>query len=222
MGVIHHLPPRGHYLAHEVGRLAGVSGHTVGQWARRGFIRSSQSQTQPRVYSFQDVAEAIVVHELLDEGFSHQQIKTLIHALREHYGDWPLTVAPLAVAEDPTAESTWKALLLVYPEGPYEWARAGLQQTHVSELRRVAGELRRGGWATRNLPDLEHVEVDPDRLSGKPTVRGRRISVEHVARLAGQPGGRELLADDYDLRSEEIDDAVRWWRATEAYENQAA
>lgn len=59
-----HLPPRGHYLAREVGLLAGVPGHTVGQWARRGYIQSSQSAGRPRVYSFQDVAEAMVVHEL--------------------------------------------------------------------------------------------------------------------------------------------------------------
>src|SRR2546430_17543574 len=54
------LPPRGQYLAHEVGRLAGVSGPQVGQWARNGYIRSSQSDGLPRIYSFQDVAEAMV------------------------------------------------------------------------------------------------------------------------------------------------------------------
>jgi hypothetical protein len=53
--------PRGWYLAREVGLLAGVSGEKVGQWARYGYIRSSWSSTIPRVYSFQDVAEAIAV-----------------------------------------------------------------------------------------------------------------------------------------------------------------
>lgn len=59
------MSPRGYYLAHEVGWLAGVSGDRIGQWARRGYIRSSVSSVVPRVYSFQDVAEAMVVHELL-------------------------------------------------------------------------------------------------------------------------------------------------------------
>jgi DNA-binding transcriptional MerR regulator len=58
MGHIRELPPRGHYLASEVGRLAGVSGQSIGQWARNGYLRSSQSDGPPRVYSFQDVAEA--------------------------------------------------------------------------------------------------------------------------------------------------------------------
>jgi hypothetical protein len=32
------------------------------QWARYGYIRSSWSSTISRIYSFQDVAEAIAVH----------------------------------------------------------------------------------------------------------------------------------------------------------------
>ena len=55
------MPPVGHYLAREAGSLAGVSGDKIGQWARRGYIRSSQRTHVPRVYSFQDVAEAMVI-----------------------------------------------------------------------------------------------------------------------------------------------------------------
>ena len=33
--------PHGHFLAGEAGELAGVSGSTIGQWARRGYIRDS-------------------------------------------------------------------------------------------------------------------------------------------------------------------------------------
>ncbi len=54
------MGPRGQFLSHVVGPLAGVSGQTIGQWARRGYIRSSQSSDAPRVYSYQDVAEAMV------------------------------------------------------------------------------------------------------------------------------------------------------------------
>lgn len=78
MGHLHRMPPRGDYLAHEVGQLAGVSGHTVGQWARNGYIRPSQSVGPPHVYSFQDVAEAILVHELLDRGVPYEDIKATI------------------------------------------------------------------------------------------------------------------------------------------------
>ena len=62
--------PRAHgrFLAAEVGELAGVSGTTIGQWARRGYIRPSVSGELPHVYSVEDVAEAAIVGELLDRG----------------------------------------------------------------------------------------------------------------------------------------------------------
>src|SRR5918997_377616 len=55
----------GHFLAAEVGELAGVSGTTIGQWARWGYIRSSVSGGDPHVYSVEDVGEAVIVGELL-------------------------------------------------------------------------------------------------------------------------------------------------------------
>ena len=99
MGTLVKMPPRGHYLAWEAGQLAGVSGHVIGQWARRGYIRASQSEEIPKVYSFQDVAEAMVVHDLLVRGVTHRDIKRAIDALHE-YGDWPLSEAPLATTAD--------------------------------------------------------------------------------------------------------------------------
>ena len=47
--------PHGHFLAGEAGELAGVSGTTIGQWARWGYIRASQSGGDPHVYSVEDV-----------------------------------------------------------------------------------------------------------------------------------------------------------------------
>src|SRR4051794_13164324 len=48
----------GRLLAADVAELAGVSGTTIGQWARRGYIRSSQSDGEPRGYSVEGVGEA--------------------------------------------------------------------------------------------------------------------------------------------------------------------
>jgi DNA-binding transcriptional MerR regulator len=83
-----------------VGQLAGVSGTTIGQWARWGYIRSSRSDGEPRVYSVEDVAEAAIVHALLDRGVKHAQVRRVISRLGE-YGDWPLSEAPLATTEEP-------------------------------------------------------------------------------------------------------------------------
>jgi DNA-binding transcriptional MerR regulator len=78
-----------------VGELAGVSGNTIGQWARWGYIRASQSTGDPHVYSVEDVAEAAIVHALLERGVSHAQVRRAIAHLP---GTWPLSDAQLAVA----------------------------------------------------------------------------------------------------------------------------
>ena len=89
----------GHFLAAEVGELAGVSGTTIGQWARRGYIRSSGSDGEPRVYSLEDVLEATIVGELLGRGVRHADVRRAIERLGEEYGDWPLSQAPLGTTD---------------------------------------------------------------------------------------------------------------------------
>ena len=89
------MKSHGEFLAGAVGELAGVSGNTIGQWARWGYIRASQSDGDPHVYSVEDVAEASMVKALLDRGISHMQVRRAIAHLGE-YGDWPLSEARLA------------------------------------------------------------------------------------------------------------------------------
>src|SRR3954471_21482626 len=90
----------GEFLAGAVGELAGVSGNTIGQWARWGYIRASQSDGDPHVYSAEDVAEAAMVHALLELGISHMQVRRAIAALAGEYGAWPLSEASLAVTRN--------------------------------------------------------------------------------------------------------------------------
>ena len=87
----------GEFRAAEVGEMAGVSGTTVGQWARRGLIRSSQRDEEPRLYGVEDVAEAAMVRALLEAGASHAEIHRAIARLP---GRWPLSAADLAVTTD--------------------------------------------------------------------------------------------------------------------------
>lgn len=92
----------GRLLAADVGELVGVSGTTIGQWARRGYIRSSQREAEPRVYAVEDVAEAAVVRALLDRGVRRPQIRQAVARLRRA-GDrepWPLVRARLGTVVD--------------------------------------------------------------------------------------------------------------------------
>src|SRR3954447_15472086 len=89
--------PHGHFLAGEAGELAGVSGNTIGQWARWGYIRASQSDGDPHVYSVEDAAEAVTVSELLGRGVTHTQGRGAVEHLP---GRWPLSDAVLAVTRE--------------------------------------------------------------------------------------------------------------------------
>jgi uncharacterized protein (DUF433 family) len=77
------------------------------------------------------------------------------------------------------------------------------------DLKAVRGALAAGGWVALQTP-REHIEVDPERLSGRPTVRGHRIATEVVADMATRPEGRELLTEDFGLTDEEIAEAVAY------------
>lgn len=87
--------PHGRFLAKEVGLLAGVSGTRIGQWARWGYIKASQSDGDPHVYSVEDVLEAAMVGALLRRGVRRADIRAAVAAL-DRYGPWPLSEAELA------------------------------------------------------------------------------------------------------------------------------
>ncbi|MDP9403463.1 MAG: DUF433 domain-containing protein [Actinomycetota bacterium] len=230
------MPPLGYYLAREVGRLAGVSGDRIGQWARRGYIRSSQSSGRPRVYSYQDVAEAMVVHELVLHKVRLSDIKAAISFVRESFGSgWPLSQAVATRSLSvPSGEGQWtemagtEGLQRRPPRGKRPRLVAGDTEMGTMagvlegvDLHRIVSDLSRGGWAVRELPELEHIEVDPERLSGRPVVRGSRVSAEFAGQLAATTDGRALLRDEYELTDDEIEDARRWWGAVQRYEQAA-
>jgi uncharacterized protein (DUF433 family) len=131
--------------------------------------------------------------------------------LRDLHGNrWPLQSAELGTAGGAVValeqDATWDI-------GDRVWQR----QIAPDHLRRVARILRRGGWAARDLPDLEHVEVNPNRLSGRPTITGRRVSAEMVGQMADDANGVEDLREDFYLSDAEIADARRWWHAVQEF-----
>jgi len=127
----------GHLSAGEVGELAGVSGNTIGQWARWGYIRASQSDGDPHVYSVEDVAEASMVSELLSRGVRHRDVRRAILHLGD-YGEWPLSEAPLATTPE-------GRLVLLRENGEiYALSARGWQlMTPPPEIRDVRLRLRR-------------------------------------------------------------------------------
>jgi uncharacterized protein (DUF433 family)/DNA-binding transcriptional MerR regulator len=183
------------YLAHEAAPLVGVPGDRIGQWARWGHIRASVSAGDPHVYSFDDVAEALAVHLLLDAGFTLPLVRRAVERLGGAAAR-PLSSGALHVVDHRLAVERGDVLEDVFTD----------HGVLPLDGRLVAGDLlRRGGWPAHRLGDLRFVAVDPARLSGRPHVRGTRIPVEDV--VADPDVGREL-----GLTHEQVTDAIRWWQ----------
>jgi uncharacterized protein (DUF433 family)/DNA-binding transcriptional MerR regulator len=192
----------GHYSAYEVARLAGVTPRRIGQWARYGIIPFRHQSR--RVYSFADAAEAVLAHYLVEQGLMPRDVRAIVTNLRERFGSWPLAAAPLE----------HEGRLVVLREGPnlYIDVLKHVEQEIIVgtvDLTAVRDALGRGGWVALRHPH-EHIEVNPERLSGRPTIRGRRISTETVASLATRDEGLELLYEDFGLTREQIEDAVAY------------
>jgi uncharacterized protein (DUF433 family) len=77
----------------------------------------------------------------------------------------------------------------------------------VLSLTEVREALASGGWVALKKPRV-HIEINPDRLSGHPTIRGRRVPTSLVADVANRDDGRTVLRSEFGLSDDEIDDAV--------------
>ncbi len=151
------------YLAHEAGRLAGVDGDRIGQWARWGHIRASVSTGDPHVYDFADVADALAVRILLDAGLPLRMIRAAV----EHLG-----------GEHPLAEG------IHVVDGRMAVERPGGLEDVFSEQRVLdldgrlepVALLRAGGWPS--LMTGVPVDVDPERAAGHPCRPGTRTPVK--------------------------------------------
>lgn len=214
--------PAGWYLASDVAQLVGVDPRRIGQWAAHEYIVASRAEGPPQVFGYNDVAEALLVrYLLLERGVPQREIRTTVENCRREFGNWPLTNAPLALIQ----KGKVAQVVLNRPDGAYDIGKSTGNQKLVpgiDELRVIAQLLRRGGWVILYHPNIEHIEVDPGTMSGQPVIRGRRLPAAQVAIMAGEPGGRRELRDDYRLKAVEINDAVEWWRAVALETRKAA
>jgi uncharacterized protein (DUF433 family) len=157
------------------------------------------------------VAEAIVVHWLRARGFDYDRIHRAIAEAREDHPSWPLIRAPLGVAQHAVEGDPRGAIVLERDEGVFvDTAARGDQITLPPEmLEDFAMMLRRGGWYAEEL-GLERIEVDPLKMGGIPSIRGRRWPLERVAQLATDAQGRLILIEDYGLDDRDIEESVAW------------
>jgi uncharacterized protein (DUF433 family)/DNA-binding transcriptional MerR regulator len=206
----------GVFSPYRAGALAGVSGNRIGQWARYGLIRPHAYEGRPtNRYAFFDVAEAIVVHWLQSLEFGYPEIHDAIAAARREHPQWPLLHGTLGVARH--ALETDRGVIVQQVDGQYvEVGRRSGQAILKPELLDFARDMvHTGGWLAHKL-GLIRIEVDPQKLGGAPSLRGRRWPVERVAQIAADSEGRGLLIEDYGLDERDIEESLRWTEAAAA------
>jgi uncharacterized protein (DUF433 family) len=200
------------------GALAGVSGNRIGQWARNGLVHPAYFEGRPRnLYTFNDVAEAIVIRWLLDRSFTYDAIHGAIEKARAEHPDWPLLEAPLGVAQHAVRGDPRGVIVLKIENGVYVSTSVGAEQVTLKPqlLDEARDMLRRGGWIAAQL-ELRRIEVDPGKLGGAPSLRGRRWPIERIAQIAADDEGRTLLVEDYGIDDGEIDESLRWMECASA------
>jgi uncharacterized protein (DUF433 family) len=209
---------RGVFPPWRAGALAGISGNRIGQWARYGLIRPSHYEGRPRnLYAFNDVAEAIVIRWLLERSFNYEAIHAAVERARDEHPNWPLLEAPLGVAQHAVEGDPRGVIVLRVEKGVFvETSDKPGQMTLKPQLLEEARDmLRRGGWIAAQL-QLRRIEVDPQKLGGAPSLRGRRWPIERIAQIASDSEGRSLLVGDYGLDQRDIDESLRWMECASA------
>jgi uncharacterized protein (DUF433 family) len=202
----------GAYSPGMAGALAGVSGLSIGQWARHRLIRPGVFEGRPtNLYSYYDVAEAVVVRWLIGQGFTHKQIRQALNGVRDAHPRWPLLHAPLGVGRLSVDDRA--TLVRRIESGEYVDAidKSRPDQILIKPvlLDQARDMLAHGGWIAA-VKNLQRIEVQPLKLGGAPTLVGHRWTVEQVERLAADQEGRSVLLDTYGLTAEEIDESVAW------------
>jgi len=165
---------------------------------------------RPSVYSYADAGEAVIARYLIDQQVKPKKIREMVERLRERFGEWPLARAPLEHEGGLVVIREGTKVLVDVVDRPEHLVEEG---TFLS-LTDVRQALERGGWVALRKPRA-HIQVDPDRLSGRPTIRNRRIPTAMVAELAERDEGRVLLRREFGLTEEEIDDAVAYEKDVE-------
>lgn len=60
------------------------------------------------------------------------------------------------------------------------------------------------------MDELNRIEFNPDILSGKPVIKGTRISVEIILNKISAGTNRERIQDELDISKEDITAAVKY------------
>jgi tetratricopeptide (TPR) repeat protein len=115
--------------------ILGVSESRLRYWSQIGFVGPSRREGGKQVYSFQDLAAVKAARELMDRGFSPNDIRRALEKVRTQLPDMDRPLEHLRVAFD------GKELLLVEEGGAFSLSGQRVFDFGLGELR-----ARASGW----------------------------------------------------------------------------
>jgi tetratricopeptide (TPR) repeat protein len=134
--------------------ILGISESRLRYWSQIGFVGPSRREGGKQVYSFQDLAAVKAARELMDRGFSPNDIRRALDRVRTLLPDIDRPLEHLRVAFD------GKELVLVEEGGSFSLSGQRVFDFGLGELR-----ARASGWGrtTPVAPDTPPAPVSEDK-----------------------------------------------------------
>lgn len=203
------------YLYGEVDRIVGLRVGTARRWIN-GYERSGRYydpilRIEPRDTEWATWGEFVETRILAEyrEEVHTRRLRPAIVALRQEYrSDYPLAyVQPylsvvnrdLTIAGDEDTRVVVRTGQMILGDG---WP--------VIEQSQLATDARGENFVAEMPPDIDFpgIVVNPNRYSGQPTFKGRRVSVATIAGMVRAGEAETDLAADYALSLAQVTDAV--------------
>lgn len=223
------------YVYAEVDRLVGLRGGTAKRWIN-GYQRDGKAydpilRIEPRDTAWVTWGEFVETRMLAEfrdvKKIPVPRVRAAIEQLRRQYAtqyplahlrpyfsvhDRDLTLVPDTPAdgrlsEDELVVRTGQQLL---GDGRWLARKSGLENDDMG--RPIIAEIPAD-------PDFPDIVINPLRYSGQPTFSGRRVSPVTIAGMVNSGEPRDVLAAEYGLSLEQVDQAVAY---TERYRLKAA
>ncbi len=195
----------GLYSAKVASRIARIRYQNFQAWAKANLLHPTfkiqWDKKSESVYSYYDLLLIRLVKRLKDKGFRIKNIKAALDTIYDMSGEDPLawTKSIIKVTDN---------IIAVYLSDKPEWnpvaASRGPQKMAVVFFPKLIEELK-----SDLIPNkFQHIEIDPQVLSGTPVIKGTRIPVALIFSIKREGGNPKEAYPK--LTDDDISDAISY------------
>ncbi|AKK04561.1 MerR HTH family regulatory protein/Protein of unknown function (DUF433) [Corynebacterium mustelae] len=190
--------------------LSGASKDQLQRWARNEILVPEINPERPKIYSFRDIVALRTIAKLRVNN-SLQRIRSAIarlsdYDLTEHLSEYKFATDGKSVKvfdED-------NAHFLNLSKNPGQWDLVNLEDIYAPFM----------NMQGREVPDLRNpaqgIEINPQRLSGTPTIEDSRVPYDLIVDLFHDDMSAEEIAEEYPTISlESVGNAIAFNKSIE-------